>query len=266
MPRRRKVSSRAEDEDEAPAARRSRWLPGVRTRLGLGMGEVLALMAAGGGAFAIVVNALFMQTGPHPAPFFKWSALPSNTPTDTTATTAVAMPRPRPSDQPAAPPKMELQAISRTPGETLAEIQRELTRRGFYDGPIDGMHGPRTDASIRDFEQAAGLKPGAQQGEALLQAIIKSGVEVAKTLRPPAPIPPHNDAIADLLTPTKRVIAMQRALTQFGYGQIKPTGVVDAETRTAIEKFEREHKLPVTGQPSDRLAHELATATGRSID
>jgi peptidoglycan hydrolase-like protein with peptidoglycan-binding domain len=66
--------------------------------------------------------------------------------------------------------------------------------------------------------------------------------------------------------PAKRVTAIQRALTQFGYGQIKPTGVVDAETRAAIAKFEGDHKLPVTGQPSERLARELAVATGRSLD
>ena len=60
--------------------------------------------------------------------------------------------------------------------------------------------------------------------------------------------------------------ALQRALAQYGYGQIKPTGIVDAETRAAIEKFERERKLPVTGQPSERVARELAGLTGRPLD
>ena len=76
----------------------------------------------------------------------------------------------------------------------------------------------------------------------------------------------HNDAIADLLAPSRRLIALQRALAQYGYGQIKPTGIVDAETRAAIEKFERERKLPVTGQPSDRVARELTSLTGRPLD
>ena len=34
-------------------------------------------------------------------------------------------------------------------------------RRGYYDGPVDGLYGPRTDTAIRDFERAAGLKPSA---------------------------------------------------------------------------------------------------------
>ena len=33
---------------------------------------------------------------------------------------------------------------------------------------------------------------------------------------------------------------MQRALGDFGYGPVKPTGVLGADTRTAIEKFERD--------------------------
>jgi hypothetical protein len=82
---------------------------------------------------------------------------------------------------------------------------------------------------------------------------------------PPSPSAARNDAIADLLS-TRRVIALQKALAQYGYGQIKPTGVVDAETRAAIEKFERERKLPVTGQPSERVARELTGLTGRPLD
>jgi peptidoglycan hydrolase-like protein with peptidoglycan-binding domain len=162
----------------------------------------------------------------------------------------------------------------------MADIQRELARRGFYDGSIDGTHGPRTDAAIRDFEQAAGLKPNLQISEALLQSIVKSSIEAPKpasqqanlqaspsaTGPAAAPAPAHNDAIGEILASSRRVVALQRALAQFGYGQIKPTGIVDGETRAAIEKFERERKLPVTGQPSDRVAHELAGLTGRSLD
>jgi peptidoglycan hydrolase-like protein with peptidoglycan-binding domain len=165
-------------------------------------------------------------------------------------------------------------AIPRTPGEVMAEIQRELARRGFYDGSIDGVHGPKTDSAIRDFEQAAGVKPSAQPNEALLQMIVKSSIEAPKTAMVPAKVPAstpaagpgREDAIADMLSPTRRVVALQRALAQYGYGQIKPTGIVDVETRAAIEKFERERKLPVTGLASDRVTRELAGLTGRPLD
>jgi peptidoglycan hydrolase-like protein with peptidoglycan-binding domain len=66
--------------------------------------------------------------------------------------------------------------------------------------------------------------------------------------------------------PSKRVIALQRALAEYGYGQIRPSGIMDAETQAAIEKFERERKLPITGQASERVVRELAAMTGRPLE
>ena len=64
----------------------------------------------------------------------------------------------------------------------------------------------------------------------------------------------------------RRVAAVQRALTQYGYGQLKPTGAVGSDTQAAITKFERDRKLPVTGQMSDRLVKELTAMIGHPID
>ena len=36
--------------------------------------------------------------------------------------------------------------------------------------------------------------------------------------------------------------------------------------RAAIERFERERKLPITGRFSDRLARELTALTGRPLE
>ncbi len=85
--------------------------------------------------------------------------------------------------------------------------------------------------------------------------------------RPPAAIPSaKNDPVGDLIVSTRRVAAIQRALTEYGYGQIKPTGVVGPETTAAIQKFERDRKQPVTGQISDRLIRDLVVLTGRPIE
>jgi Putative peptidoglycan binding domain len=86
--------------------------------------------------------------------------------------------------------------------------------------------------------------------------------------RPPAAIPafPHNETTANPAAASRRVAAVQRVLTEYGYGQLKPTGTVGADTQAAIQKFERERKIPVTGQVSDRLVHELTTVIGRPIE
>ncbi len=38
-----------------------------------------------------------------------------------------------------------------TPNETLG-IQRELDKRGYAPGPIDGIFGPRTQKALREFQ------------------------------------------------------------------------------------------------------------------
>jgi hypothetical protein len=54
----------------------------------------------------------------------------------------------------------------------------------------------------------------------------------------------------------------QRALVKLGYGPLKADGLMGASTRAAIEKFERDRKLPVKGEPSTRTFRELATRAG----
>jgi len=84
----------------------------------------------------------------------------------------------------------------------------------------------------------------------------------------PAPIAvsSRSDPVGDLIVASRRIAAVQRALTDYGYGQLKPTGNVGSDTSAAIQKFERERKLPVTGQMSERLVRELNVVTGRAID
>jgi Putative peptidoglycan binding domain len=105
----------------------------------------------------------------------------------------------------------------------------------------------------------------ARNGDPMTSLVVKSASAPAATpanvTRPPAPIPATAQSAG-----ARRVAAVQRALTQYGYGQLKPTGAVGADTQTAISKFERDRKLPVTGQMSDRLVKELTAMIGHPID
>lgn len=80
------------------------------------------------------------------------------------------------------------------------------------------------------------------------------------------PAAAHHDPLGDLISSTQRTANVQRALTKYGYGQLKPTGTPGPDTQAAIQKFERERKLPVTGQVSARLVRELSAVTGQTID
>jgi hypothetical protein len=122
---------------------------------------------------AVLVNGLFMQSGSHPAPLFSPAGVEKAA--QPTAKLAQAAPLPKMDAAPTpAMPKPAAPNAPRTPVETITDVQRELGRRGYYDGPVDGLYGPRTDGAVRDFERAAGLKPSAQPTEALLQAIKRS--------------------------------------------------------------------------------------------
>jgi hypothetical protein len=76
----------------------------------------------------------------------------------------------------------------------------------------------------------------------------------------------HGDAIAELIGPSPRIAVVQRVLSDYGYGQIKVSGVLDSATGAAIQKFEREHNLPSTGRVSDRMLKELAAMVGHPIE
>jgi len=217
--------------------------------------DSMGTLVASGAVAAVFVNALFLQATPHPAPMLPGKPRPVAEATGTVAFGDAR--RSSRTGEPAAPARMRTQVVS--------DIQRELARRGFFDGPVDGLYGGKTDAAIRDFEQAAGLKGTAQPDEALLRAITRSTVAAAPLPVPRPPTADRNPA-AKSAVPARRIVAVQRALADFGYGQLRPTGIFGPETKAAIERFERERKLPVTGQISDRLTRELAAVTGRPLE
>jgi peptidoglycan hydrolase-like protein with peptidoglycan-binding domain len=128
--------------------------------------------------------------------------------------------------------------------------------------PVNSANEPKPSLAAKPVEQRAADPVGN-----LLKAPAAPATTGAVT-RPPAAIPNATkaDPLGDLITNTRRVAAVQRALTEYGYGQLKPTGNVGSDTAAAIQRFERERKLPVTGQVSDRMVRELASVTGRPID
>ena len=243
--------------------------------------DIVASVLAFTAVTAIVTNVAFLQAGRHPAPIFGGTSKPVQpTPApssnslrsimpETTAPASmpasVPVPAPRARQADAELPKAEpAQSAVRPRNEIIADIQRELSQRGFYDGAIDGVHGPKTDGAMRDFEQAAGLKPGSEPNDVFLRALTRSQAKATTTAN--AQQPAH-DPIAELIAPSsKRILAVQRALAEYGYGQIKPNGVMGPETREAIEQFERVRRMPVTGQVSPRLVRELSALTGRPLE
>jgi peptidoglycan hydrolase-like protein with peptidoglycan-binding domain len=240
-----------------------RWLSFPMAALRVAMrrpADSIGALLAFGLIAAMLVNALYLQSGPHPAPLL--APARSVAPVKEMTGSLVAVPRPA-----------EVKATESDAGDTkrtrlqlITDIQKELLRRGFYDGAVDGAFGPKMGAAIREFEHAAGLRPIGEPTEALLKALTRAPAKVSKSKSTASASPRTKENRSPAAAQSRRITAVQKALTDFGYGPLKLTGTFDASTRAAIEKFERERKLPVKGQVSERLIRELAALTGRPIE
>jgi putative peptidoglycan binding protein len=193
--------------------------------------DVLAGLLAAAAICAILANALFLQAGRHPSPMFgSVVTLPAPQ-----AAVVSPLPRPRPVE------------LSLRPGEAEPPEIRPVEVRG-------------ADPKQVEIKSADPKNP-----DPMANLVVKSTgaptAAPANVARPPAPIPATAQSAG-----ARRVASVQRALTQYGYGQLKPTGAVGADTQAAITKFERDRKLPVTGQMSDRLVKELTAMIGHPID
>ena len=226
MPRRRRGAVAAEAQAERGLAMRILLHSPKDTVAG-----ALAFAAVS----AIIANALFLQTGSHPSPMFgSVVVMPA-----AGLVNPSPLPRPRPveatiksAEAPAAEPKL---AEPKLAEPKLAEPK---------------LAEPKSADPLGNLVKATSALPAAP----------------SSVPRPPAPIPVSSRPETIVSSGSRRVAAVQRALTEYGYGQLKPTGTVGSETQAAIQKFERERKLPVTGQMSDRLVRELTAMIGRPID
>jgi hypothetical protein len=201
--------------------------------------DMVAGLLAAAAICAILANALFLQAGRHPSPMFgSVVMLPSP---QTTA--ASPLPRPRP-----------VELISRPVEAEPPEIR-----------PVEVKGADPRHVEIRSADPKGDAKSDSRNPDPLANLVVKSTGAPAATpanmARPPAPIPATAQSAG-----ARRVAAVQRALTQYGYGQLKATGAVGSDTQAAITKFERDRKLPVTGQMSDRLVKELTAMIGHPID
>jgi len=239
------VPRRNNDDDEMPRRRRrgakaaaieAEQQRGLLMRMFLhSPKDVIAGLLAAAAICAIVANALFLQAGRHPSPMFgSIVTLPA-------PQTAVSpLPRPRP-----------VELTTRSIDADPPEIRPVEVTRG-----ADPKH-----VEIKGDPKSADPKNADPMTNLVTKSTNATTSAHANGVRPPAPIPGNAQSAG-----AKRVAAVQRELTQYGYGQLKPTGTVGSDTQAAITKFERDRKLPVTGQMSDRLVKELTAMIGHPID
>ena len=191
----------------------------------------LRVLIGGGIVSAVAVNAAFLQNGVHPAPLFAPQGLGE----------AVAPVTPSPSLR---------------PDPLLLNLQRELKIMSLYDGPIDGLDGPQSQAAISAYQKAQDLPATGKGDERLLQHMRLAN-------KAGGPGEDRTAAIAPAGDPD--VLAVQRVLADLGYAPGPLDGVAGETTHEAIKRFEADRGLPQRGELTKALVKELERVSGMTI-
>ncbi|QKV18665.1 peptidoglycan-binding domain-containing protein [Oricola thermophila] len=149
---------------------------------------------------------------------------------------------------------------------TLAGIQELLTKLGYYEGDVDGLRGPKTNAAIEAYKNNVGLR-GIELTDAELMTSIRNNLDVTAAIpaprpKPVAPVQIRNgggeseSALEGAATelpperqiPSEEVVKVQAGLRAFGNTDIVVDGVAGEQTEAAIREFQSLFRLPVTGR------------------
>jgi peptidoglycan hydrolase-like protein with peptidoglycan-binding domain len=123
-------------------------------------------------------------------------------------------------------------------------LQIQLARAGHRPGPIDGLYGPRTQASVSAFQGAYGLPIDGVAGPRTLGEI---------TARTPALYPGAGRATGGAAP----VRGLQRRLAKAGYSPGPIDGIFGPATEHAVRRYQAAHGLRVNGVADPRTIARL---------
>ena len=188
---------------------------------------------------AICYNALFLQKGPHPAPFADAKATQAGSKTAKRSRSRLA------------PTRKRRTAAVPAPDQTVRAIQRELTERGYDPGPVDGIFGLVTRAAVLAYQHDKDLALTGRASPELLERIL-----LGKGKGGPSDVPADTVAL---------IRAVQQTLADLGYAPGPVDGIPGRGTKKAIKAFESDRRLPVKGRISGKLLREILRVTGTKL-
>ena len=223
--------------------------------------QILAALFLTGCGGAIAWNALTLQHSRHPAPLFNTREIVLAPEPKVESEARQPLPPVRPGAQP-----VEEMPSAPAPQEAAAHLPSEAappsvatpktpTRNPIADMIRNGgqpVPAPAPAARAPQPSAAAPLAPPPMRsaGRDPIADMIRMGG--------PVPVPPANVGRTDQ---GDTVLAGQRALARLGYS-VKVDGLMGSGTRQAIERFEQDRRLPVTGELNARTIRELSAASG----
>ena len=178
----------------------------------------------------IIVNMVSLQPGPHPAPLFGEKTLVEDQPTSTV-----------PDFSP-----------------LFYEIKEALKATGYYEETRRQSDQYNVTLAIQRFQIANNLPVTGEPSESILAQILLNH----ETTTSAANYESDGDsstkiAIAVQVNEQSTVWRVQQALASLGYGPLDVDGILGLQTSKAIEQFELDRGLPITGEPSEVLLQEF---------
>lgn len=252
---------------EGSRSRIAFWLMAALRRPGRSLAAVIGLGIVSG----VVLNALWLQTAPHPAPLFSPRVAPA-------APQAAASVEPQPASRAQAPAPQASPALASAPQASAPPASSPhaspIPRAASAPAPVRetaSLSTPRSAPPVtaplspprptpRPDATASTRKPDEARNFDPIAQFLRQGAPPTQS-RTAAASPSTSEAAAG---GTRRVQGAQRALARLGH-PIEADGLMGPATRAAIQKFERDHKLPVTGEINPRTLRELASRSGVAI-
>lgn len=243
----------------------------------------------------VAYNALFSQSAHHQTPLFETRALPQ-TQTNVNVTAArptsdairapigerqtqvqqaeLLLPPGESAPIPAEFPSQPSASLSRsdensiavlsidsmTPQELL-QLQKQMAAAGFYDGPLDGLNGPKTRIALAVWEKgrASNNVPSrviAQNQTAQPPAMpvdrITTNAVTHGTVYPQGQVSSQSSDISQV-----DVFRVQAGLRLFGYNSVAISGVEDEATAQALRAFQKLFALQENGKITPEVIKKM---------
>ena len=128
-----------------------------------------------------------------------------------------------------------------TKSTEVSSLQELLSKRGFYNGAVDGIMGPQTRSAIVAAQKNYGLVTDGIAGTQTMAALESGASKVSVANKNPETISSVTK------TSDKNVAALQQLLAQRGFYNGAIDGIKGAQTNAAIAAAQKNYGLTVDG-------------------
>lgn len=161
----------------------------------------------------------------------------------------------------------------------ITEIQNQLEKKGYYKGKIDGKFGDQTKLAIEKFQEQNEIEINGQASVKLLEQIIVAQAvhepekklnltdiiqqntqqdnQIPKVKKTTIPVTPINESNNQNKISKEIIEQIQIGLKNYGYDEIIVDGKAGNKTRTAIQRFQLDFGMKITGEPDNKVLNKL---------